>query len=240
MRGDDTTGGGGGGGSVDGRGGGDSKGKGSTGLVMVLVTPEKVVKSKMFMAALDKTAKNGRLARIVIDEAHCCSQAREEIAGRSPHLQCDWGHDFRPEYCKLGILKRQFAHVPVLAVTATCTDFIRDDVLKILNLAPADVVCFKSSFNRVNLRYEVVEKPEAAKESLELLASLIKDSYRGEAGIVYAFSRKEASDVAAGLAARGVPAAFYHAGQEERERSRVQQAWMRGDVPVIVATIAFG
>ncbi|CAN0546207.1 unnamed protein product, partial [Ectocarpus sp. 12 AP-2014] len=89
-------------------------------------------------------------------------------------------------------------------------------------------------------RYEVVEKPEAAKESLELLASLIKDSYRGQAGIVYAFSRKEASDVAAGLAARGVPAAFYHAGQEERERSRVQQAWMRGDVPVIVATIAFG
>ncbi|CAN0247689.1 unnamed protein product, partial [Ectocarpus sp. 8 AP-2014] len=151
-----------------------------------------------------------------------------------------WGHDFRPEYCKLGILKRQFAHVPVLAVTATCTDFIRDDVLKILNLAPADVVCFKSSFNRANLRYEVVEKPEAAKESLELLASLIKDSYRGRAGIVYAFSRKEASDVAAGLAARGVPAAFYHAGQEERERSRVQQAWMRGDVPVIVATIAFG
>ncbi|CAN0003642.1 unnamed protein product, partial [Scytosiphon promiscuus] len=204
-------------------------GKGSKGegpeLVMVLVTPEKVVKSKMFMAALDKTAKNGRLARIVIDEAHCCSQ---------------WGHDFRPEYCKLGILKRQFGHVPVLAVTATCTDFIREDVMRILNLSPGDVVCFKSSFNRANLRYEVMDKPEAAKDALELLASLIKDNYSGEAGIVYAFSRKEASDVAKGLASRGIPAAFYHAGQEERERSRVQRAWMTGEVPVIVATIAFG
>ncbi|CAN0349642.1 unnamed protein product, partial [Scytosiphon promiscuus] len=83
-----------------------------------------------------------------------------------------------------------------------------------------------------------MDKPEAAKDALELLASLIKDNYSGEAGIVYAFSRKEASDVAKGLASRGIPAAFYHAGQEERERSRVQRAWMTGEVPVIVATIA--
>ncbi|CAM9296615.1 unnamed protein product, partial [Choristocarpus tenellus] len=197
-------------------------------LMMVFVTPEKVSKSKLFMAALDATAKKGMLTRIVIDEAHCCSQ---------------WGHDFRPEYCKLGILKRQYGHVPVLAVTATCTDFLRQDVMKILNLNPTDVVCFKGSFNRPNLWYEVMEKPEATKDAVSMLASFIQKNYPHKAGIVYTFSRKDAFDVAAGLKETGIRAAHYHAGQEARYAialDEVQQAWMEGRVDVVVATIAFG
>ncbi|CAM9666747.1 unnamed protein product [Discosporangium mesarthrocarpum] len=202
--------------------GGDDEGDG---LLVVFVTPEKVSKSKLFMAALDKTAKKRRLARVVIDEAHCCSQ---------------WGHDFRPEYRKLGILKRQFSHVPVLAMTATCTDFLRQDVMNILNLNSGDTLHFKGSFNRPNLVYQVMDKPEVAKDAMGLLASFIQENYRGKAGIVYTFSRREASEVSAGLKKAGVRAASYHAGQEDRDRSNVQQAWMEGVIDVVVATIAFG
>lgn len=110
-----------------------------SGLKLLYVTPEKIAKSKRFMAKLEKTHEGSRLSRIVIDEVHCTSQ---------------WGHDFRPDYKILGILKRQFPGVPILGLTATATSRVVDDVKKILGLQH-NCVFFKASFNRPNLFYKV-------------------------------------------------------------------------------------
>ena len=158
------------------------------------------------------------LALFAIDEAHCVSQ---------------WGHDFRPEYIDLGRLRKLFPGVPIIACTATADAQTRDDVRSRLGLAQAP--CFVTGFDRPNIRYTVVDKRHPA----EQLLSFVRER-SGQAGIVYCLSRKRTEEVAARLAAAGVPAAAYHAGLPAAERDRVQSAFARDEVEVVVATVAFG
>lgn len=190
---------------------------------LLYVTPEKLAKSKRFMNKLEQCYKKGLLSRIAIDEVHCCSH---------------WGHDFRPDYKFLGILKRQFPQTPILGLTATASMHVLVDVQKILHLQHAQV--YKGSFNRENLCYQVQLKPLDHTECMDKISQLILSKYRNQSGIVYCFSRKDTVSVASDLSARGVMSAAYHADLESCERSRVHNLWTEDKIKVIVATIAFG
>jgi ATP-dependent DNA helicase RecQ len=158
------------------------------------------------------------IALFAIDEAHCVSQ---------------WGHDFRPEYIKLGRLRQSFPGVPLLALTATADAQTRADILVRLGLGRAQV--FVAGFDRPNIRYTVVDKLKPFAQLTDFLKPR-----RTAAGIVYALSRKRVEEVAARLAATGLKAAPYHAGLADAERKRVQEAFLRDDLQIVVATVAFG
>jgi ATP-dependent DNA helicase RecQ len=159
-----------------------------------------------------------RMKALAVDEAHCISE---------------WGHDFRPEYRRLREVRETFADIPLLALTATATPRVREDIRTQLELREPEV--FIASFNRPNLTYRVVPKAKAAAQVVEFVRE------RGDdAGIVYAQSRRAAESLAAALSHAGVQAAPYHAGLEAGERARNQEAFLRDDVQVICATIAFG
>ena len=158
------------------------------------------------------------IALFAIDEAHCVSQ---------------WGHDFRPEYIALGRLRALFPGVPLIALTATADDTTRADVIDKLGLSGAAL--FAGGFDRPNIRYTVVAKSTPADQLLAFLRAR-----RGDSGIVYCLSRKRTEEVAARLAAAGVAAAPYHAGLPAGERTRVQDAFLRDEIEVVVATVAFG
>ncbi|XP_013412024.1 ATP-dependent DNA helicase Q1 [Lingula anatina] len=192
-------------------------------LKLLYVTPEKIAKSKRFMNRLEKMYEMGNFARIVIDEVHCCSQ---------------WGHDFRPDYKILGILKRQFPGVPILGLTATATTKVIQDVTKLLNIPQCLVL--KASFNRPNLYYEVRVKSSNLKDNLDEISKVILTRFQGEAGIVYCFSQKDTEEITRGLQDRGIPAGCYHANISAARRTTVHRDWMQNKIQVIVATIAFG
>jgi len=182
-------------------------------LDLLYVAPERLL-SESFLDRL----KQLPLALFAIDEAHCISQ---------------WGHDFRPEYVQLGQLRDQFPQVPIIALTATAEKQTRQDILQRLDLQQAR--CVVAGFDRPNIRYTVMDKQ---KPFLQLQAFL--DNRRDEAGIVYCLSRKRVEEVAQKLAQDGVKAAAYHAGMGAEERKRVQDAFLRDDLQVVVATVAFG
>ncbi|XP_057518558.1 ATP-dependent DNA helicase Q-like 2 isoform X1 [Amaranthus tricolor] len=193
-------------------------------LKILYVTPEKISKSKRFMSKLEKCNHSGRLSLIAIDEAHCCSQ---------------WGHDFRPDYKNLGILKTQFPSVPVIALTATATKKVQLDLMEMLHIQKC--VKFVSSVNRPNLFYMVREKSSVGKVVVDEIAEFIRRSYpNNESGIVYCFSRKECEQVAKELRERGIKADYYHADMEVRDRENVHLRWSNGKLQVIVGTVAFG
>jgi ATP-dependent DNA helicase RecQ len=158
------------------------------------------------------------LSLIAIDEAHCISE---------------WGHDFRPDYRNLVDLRRPFPDTPVMALTATATERVRQDIIDQLSLGEVDE--FIANFDRPNLTYLVRNKRQAFAALRELL-----DEIPGEAAIVYCFSRSETEDLAARLSANGHPAAAYHAGLDGETRRYTQERFIDGDVPVVIATIAFG
>lgn len=153
-----------------------------------------------------------------IDEAHCISE---------------WGHDFRPEYRQLSILRERIRGVPFMALTATATERVRDDIARQLHLR--DPVVYVASFNRPNLTYRVSAKTGAYGQLLDFIRARPR-----EAGIVYCQARKTTEDLARKLAADGVAAAPYHAGMEAADRTKNQEAFLRDEVQVICATIAFG
>ena len=161
---------------------------------------------------------NVDLSLIAIDEAHCISE---------------WGHEFRPDYRNLRQLRRDFPDVPVIALTATATEAVREDVIDQLGLRRGEV--FQSSFNRANLSYAVRPKDS----STEALISLLRQ-HTDQSTIVYCFSRRETEELAEELNARGLSARPYHAGLDAETRRRVQEDFTRDRVPIIVATIAFG
>ena len=134
-------------------------------LKLLYVTPEKLSKSKRFMSKLEKMYEIGRLSRIVIDEVHCVSQ---------------WGHDFRPDYKILGILKQQFPNAPILGLTATATTKVLADCQALLSLGSC--LTFKASYNRKNLFYEVRPKPISQKSQIEEIATLIKVQFSEMSG----------------------------------------------------------
>jgi ATP-dependent DNA helicase RecQ len=158
---------------------------------------------------------------IAVDEAHCVSQ---------------WGHDFRPEYTRLKNLREKFPHAPMIALTATADKSSRMDILHNLGLKDPEV--YVSSFDRPNLSIRVM--PGLNKQARNKYLLDFIQTHRNESGIVYAMSRKLTEEISTMLTAAGITNAFYHAGMDARERSRVQDAFLEDEIEVIVATIAFG
>lgn len=196
---------------------------GEDSLKLLYVTPEKMAKSKRFMSMLEKAYQRKRFARLAIDEVHCCSQ---------------WGHDFRPDYKYLAIMKRQFPEVPILGVTATASAAIVADVQKMLDIENS--VVLRAPLDRPNLIYEVLPKPLGSDEAVKTIARLILGRFKNQCGIVYCFSIKETDELADELKGYGIAADSYHANMEPERRSSVHTSWMQGKLLVIVATIAFG
>jgi ATP-dependent DNA helicase RecQ len=184
---------------------------------LVYVAPERLLQSEFFSQVLPALNAERSLSAFVIDEAHCVSE---------------WGHDFRPEYRQLATVRQRFPNIPMWAFTATATERVRQDIAQ--QLALRDPAVHVASFNRANLFYAV--RPKDKRTYDELLARTRDES----AGIIYCLSRKRVDELAAELQADGVRALPYHAGLDADERRRNQDAFIRDDVQVIVATIAFG
>ncbi|OGM94726.1 hypothetical protein A2524_02435 [Candidatus Wolfebacteria bacterium RIFOXYD12_FULL_48_21] len=155
---------------------------------------------------------------IAVDEAHCISE---------------WGHDFRPDYRNLRSLRSKFPTVPIIALTATATEKVREDIVKQLNIEDAKV--FISSFNRPNLSYEVLPKKDSIKTVISLLSS-----YKDESSIIYCFSRNDTEKLVTELKKYGFKAAAYHAGLNQKTRKENQEKFIRDEIDIMVATIAFG
>ena len=183
-------------------------------LDLIYVAPERLLLPS-FLELLDGV----KIALFAIDEAHCVSQ---------------WGHDFRPEYMKLAVLAERFPGVPRLALTATADPQTREDIRRRLKLESARL--FLASFDRPNIRYAIAHKDDPRRQ----LLAFIRDRHRGESGIVYCLSRAKVEATAAWLSAQKVDALPYHARLDPAVRRHNQEAFLRSDGLVLVATIAFG
>uniref|UniRef100_A0A182XWD0 RecQ-like DNA helicase BLM n=1 Tax=Anopheles stephensi TaxID=30069 RepID=A0A182XWD0_ANOST len=191
-------------------------------LKLLYVTPEKISSSAKFQNLLSALYRRGLLGRIVIDEAHCVSA---------------WGHDFRPDYKKLSVLREQFPTVPIIALTATANPRVRVDILTQLKLA-RDTRWFLCSFNRPNLKYLVLPKKGVATKT-EMI-ELIRKRFSRDTGIVYCLSKKECDQLASEFQRAGIKAKSYHAGLSDSVREATQKEWIGDRIKVVCATIAFG
>ncbi|KAI9247808.1 P-loop containing nucleoside triphosphate hydrolase protein [Helicostylum pulchrum] len=199
---------------------------------LLYVTPEKIARSKRFMARLNKAYDAGMLTRIVVDEAHCCSQQ---------------GHDFRPDYKQLNILRTLFPKTKIMALTATCPWSVMKDVMKILNMKQPHVkegtLVFSAPLYRPNLVYKVVQRPDTADETIRHITRWIQQTYPNQSGIIYCLSKKDAEVVAQNIikeSKRSIMCGTYHADMDEEDKELIHQRWRNKQLQVIVATIAFG
>ncbi len=183
-------------------------------LDLLYVAPERLVTPRCL-----SLLAQAKISLFAIDEAHCVSQ---------------WGHDFRPEYVALSVIAERFPKIPRIALTATADGLTRKEIVERLQLDGAPQ--FVSSFDRPNIRYEIVDKRSSVAQLKEFIAS----RHAGDAGIVYCLSRAKVEDTAAALTAAGIAALPYHAGLDGSVRSRNQDRFINEDGIVIVATIAFG
>jgi ATP-dependent DNA helicase RecQ len=180
---------------------------------LLFVAPESLTKDENV-----EFLKSIKISFFAIDEAHCISE---------------WGHDFRPEYRRLRTIIESIDRVPIIALTATATPKVQEDIQKNLGMAEAKV--FKASFNRHNLKYEVRPKKDVKKEIIRFVKQ-----HEGKSGIVYCLSRKKVEEIAKFLQVNGIKALPYHAGLDSASRAKHQDMFLMEDVDVIVATIAFG
>ena len=180
---------------------------------LVYVAPESLIKEDNIIFF-----RKSKISFYAIDEAHCISE---------------WGHDFRPEYRKLRDIINNIGKAPVIALTATATPKVRQDIMK--NLQINDGELFIDSFNRKNLFYEIKQKKDVAKQIIQYI-----NSRKGESGIVYCLSRKKVEEIAATLQVNNIKALPYHAGLDSKTRVENQEKFLMDDCNVIVATIAFG
>lgn len=180
---------------------------------LLYVAPESLTKEEYI-----DFLKSVKLSFFAIDEAHCISE---------------WGHDFRPEYRNLNAIINKIGKVPIIALTATATPKVQEDIQKTLGMQKANI--FKSSFNRDNLFYEVRPKMDIIKDIIRFVKSK-----EGQSGIIYCLSRKKVEEIAQTLQVNGINALAYHAGFDAQTRAKHQDAFLMEDVDVIVATIAFG
>jgi len=180
---------------------------------LLYVAPE-----RLMLDEWKENLANWNITALAIDEAHCVSE---------------WGHDFRPEYRQLARLRKLLPDVPVMALTATATERVRDDIVKHLQLREPSV--FVASFNRPNLTYRVLPKDQPLKQIIDFVRKR-----EDESGIIYCATRATTERVAEALAGRGFSARAYHAGLDAEERSRNQELFLRDECRIICATIAFG
>ena len=180
---------------------------------LLYVAPE-----RLLLSGFLEDLKRWNVQLVAVDEAHCISE---------------WGHDFRPEYRQLAQLRELFPKVPFMALTATATGRVREDIVTHLKLR--EPKCYVASFNRPNLTYRVIAKNKPYDQLLDFLRSRPKDS-----GIVYCLSRKATESVAERLNENGIKARPYHAGLTPKERSEHQELFLRDNIRVVCATIAFG
>lgn len=184
-------------------------------LDLLYVSPERLLNETFF-----RQLQQLPIALFAIDEAHCVSQ---------------WGHDFRPEYSQIGTLRQTFSQVPFLALTATADEVTRQDIIQRLQLSQPKV--HVGGFDRPNIRYSVVEKNQPIKQLLDFLKS---PSAHQQSGIIYCLSRKRVEEVALKLQQQGLSAQAYHAGLPAEIRQTVHQRFIRDEVAIVVATVAFG
>jgi ATP-dependent DNA helicase RecQ len=182
---------------------------------LLYLSPERLMIGE---GSLFDALRQWNVQQVAVDEAHCISE---------------WGHDFRPEYRQLSLLREQFTELPFMALTATATTRVRDDIIRQLRLKDPSV--HVASFNRPNLTYRVIPKSQAYRQVLDFVKARPKES-----GIVYCFSRASADSLAAKLAQDGVKSLAYHAGLTGKERSARQDSFLRDEVRVVCATVAFG
>lgn len=182
-------------------------------LDLLYIAPERLV-SGDFLQRLEDVD----VALFAVDEAHCVSQ---------------WGHDFRPEYVQLGQLRHRFSDIPLVALTATADPQTREDIVQQLGLSRAQR--YVASFDRPNIRYTVLDKHRPFDQLMQFL-----EGQQDESGIVYALSRKRVEDIAEKLYEAGINADAYHAGLPAQHRAEVQERFLRDDLQVVVATVAFG
>jgi len=183
---------------------------------ILYVSPERVV-TPAFVATLSRC----RVALFAVDEAHCISM---------------WGHQFRPEYREIKALREKFPTVPVIALTATATERVREDIVRELGMKnPREYV---GSFNRKNLRYEVYEEPTGSVRVQRIVSYVV--AHPNVSGIIYCFSRKSCDEIAERLRRSRILASSYHAGMPTPERHRIQEGFLNNTIRVICATIAFG
>ncbi|MBW4660815.1 MAG: DNA helicase RecQ [Drouetiella hepatica Uher 2000/2452] len=184
---------------------------------LLYVAPERLL-TEQFLLFLEQVRHQVGIAALAIDEAHCVSE---------------WGHDFRPEYRKIREVRSRFPDVPVLALTATATERVRLDIIQQLGLQQPNI--HVASFNRQNLYYEV--RPKQSQSYRELL-QLVRQT--PGAAIIYCLSRKKVDEITLRLQQDGIEALPYHAGLSDGDRSKNQRRFIRDDVRVMVATVAFG
>jgi ATP-dependent DNA helicase RecQ len=184
---------------------------------LAYLAPERLLQPEFMSGVLSRVHETHGICAFVVDEAHCVSE---------------WGHDFRPEYRQLSLLRRKFPNVPLFAFTATATARVRSDIVQQLDLRDAAV--HVASFNRPNLFYSV------RRRSKQTYAQLLARARRGDAGIIYCLSRKRVDELADMLKGDGIAALPYHAGLDADVRRRHQDAFIRDRAQVMVATIAFG
>lgn len=182
---------------------------------LLYMSPERL------LGEIDQWSSAMPISLIAIDEAHCISQ---------------WGHDFRPEYTQLSVLRRRFPDVPIMALTATADRLTRDDIRK--QLAIPDAKMFVTSFDRPNISLKVVSGL-TAKTKLHRIANFIS-SHHSQSGIIYCMSRKTTESLAQKLRGLGFSARAFHAAMPTAEKNEVQRAFINDDVQVICATVAFG
>ncbi|CAI4957254.1 ATV_HP_G0107940.mRNA.1.CDS.1 [Saccharomyces cerevisiae] len=189
-------------------------------LDLVYISPEMISASEQCKRAISRLYADGKLARIVVDEAHCVS---------------NWGHDFRPDYKELKFFKREYPDIPMIALTATASEQVRMDIIH--NLELKEPVFLKQSFNRTNLYYEVNKK---TKNTIFEICDAVKSRFKNQTGIIYCHSKKSCEQTSAQMQRNGIKCAYYHAGMEPDERLSVQKAWQADEIQVICATVAFG
>ena len=188
---------------------------------LLYIAPERLF-TPLFIELLDRLSQKVGISTFAIDEAHCVSE---------------WGHDFRPEYRQLFQLKQHYPQIPIIALTATATQRVRTDIVQQLRLIDPEI--YVSSFNRQNLYYEVKQKSKQPYHQLLSVINEYQDDAKGS-GIIYCLSRKRVNEITSKLQQDGISALPYHAGLSAEEREANQTKFIRDDVQIIVATIAFG
>lgn len=189
---------------------------------ILYTNPETLNYNSNFLDVIKSLHKKKKLSMVVFDEAHCLSL---------------WGHDFRPSYLSMARLKDQLTNIPFMALTASATPRVEAEIKHLLKM-DQDTEYIKESFRRKNLNLIIIGIK--GKSSYQDIMEKVKHKYRGQSGIIYCHSRKKCEKVAELLQNNDIKVNFYHAGMNAKKRKEVQEKWKSGEVPIVIATIAFG